>query len=268
MFNISQQGEKFSYETLALKGIPSIKTIWTYWDPIPPPEIIKKCINNWGTVGKCLDIRVLSNANITDYIPRSELDIIDKKSPNLANKSDFVGLYLLLKYGGTWIDASVFLQTPLFDWLPLDEFFCYHADRFSGDSLCLENFFIHSPKNNPVCRAWYNGLKKESADIKGFLKRINVKYPKLTESMGGNTEYLWAYVVCKVLLLENPELKKLVHSKSAENGPYLETVDMGWDAKKTCAKLELESCKNCKMTKLYNGTRKECNSTIVKEAFV
>lgn len=253
----------FSYETLVGEGYPSVKTIWTYWNSENPPEIIEKCIKNWNTVGKCQDIRVLNNKNITEYIPRSELDIIDKKSPNLANKSDFVGLYLLLKYGGTWIDASVFLHKPLFSWLPSDEFFCYRADRFSKDSLCMENFFIHAPKNHPVCRAWYDGLKQESVDINEFLKRIKSKYPNIDDSMGSNAEYLWAYLVGKTLLLENPELKQLVHSKSAEKGPYLESVKMDWDAKKICAKLEKGLCKNCNMTKLYNDTRNECSSKII-----
>jgi len=267
MVNITSSRVNFSYGTLVGEGAPSVKTIWTYWNSENPPEIIKKYIKNWKAVGKCKDIRVLNDKNVTDYIPQSELDIIDKKSPNLANKSDFIGLYLLLKYGGTWIDASVFLHKPLFSWLPIDDFFCYRADRFSGDSLCMENFFIHAPKNNDICRAWYNGLKKESTDIAGFLKRIKSKYPKINDSMGDNTEYLWAYLVGKTLLLENPELKKLVQSISAEKGPYLETVKMGWNAEKICAELENESCENCNMTKLYNGTRKECDSKIVKEEF-
>ena len=57
-------------------------------------------------------------------------------------------LYLLYKYGGVWIDGSVFLNKPLLDWLPTDKMFTYRADRFKDLVVCMETFFIYSPKNN------------------------------------------------------------------------------------------------------------------------
>tara|TARA_R110002074_G_scaffold388264_1_gene570828 strand:+ start:1233 stop:1361 length:129 start_codon:yes stop_codon:yes gene_type:complete len=38
--------------------------------------------------------------------------------------------------------------------------------------------------------------------------------------------------VGKELLLENPELKKIVHFISAEKGPHLDSVKMGWNDEK------------------------------------
>lgn len=242
---------------------PNIKTIWSYWEPSPPPKIIQKCIKNWKEIGKCDDVRLLNDKNINEYIPKSELDMIIKKSPNLANKSDFIGLYLLNKYGGTWIDASVFLHKPLFSWLKPGEFFVYKANRFSGDSFCMENFFIHSPKNHPICLAWYNKLKNVADNIDKFINDTKEKYPNITNRMK-HYRYLWAYIVGKVVLLENPKLLELINSKDAEEGPYLDSVRLNWDYKKICKLFKKKNyCQDCNMTKLWNETRKECDPDIV-----
>ncbi len=244
---------------------PTINTIWSYWEPFPPPEIIRKCIKNWDSVGKCKDIRILNDKSLKEYIPQTEIDIITKKSTSAANKSDFIGLYLIATYGGTWMDASIFLHKPLFSWLPIGEFFCYRADRFSKDTICMEMFFIHSPKGHPIAVHWYESLKKEADDIKGFIKRNKQKYPLFADGMGGNTEYLWPYLVGKIMLLENGDFKSLLTTKSAEKGPYIETVKNNWDPIKTCSILEKEQCKDCNMTKLFNGTRKACKAEIIKQ---
>ena len=244
---------------------PSIKTIWTYWEPWPPPEIVQKCYKNWHTLGECQDIRFLNPKNISKYIPKPEFDKISKAASNSAVKSDFIALYLLKTYGGTWVDASIYFHKPLFSWLPLGKFFCYQADRFSQDSFCMESFFIHSPKNHPIIDLWYKKLYQGAKDNTKFIKDVQKKYPKITENMGSNTMYLWVYVAGKVVLFEHPELKKMITSKKAEKGPWLESVKSGWDADKTCRILEKDGhCGNCNMTKLWNGPRKKCDDKIVR----
>ena len=253
------------FEIIHKDTSPTLKTVWTYWQPMPPPEIVQKCYHNWQTVGECDDVRFLNSDNITEYIPQSEYDKITKASPNLAHRSDFIGLYLLKTYGGTWMDASIYLHKPLFSWLPLGDFFCYQADRFSKDSFCMESFFIHTSKNHPIVDLWYKKLFTNKGDDNKFIKDAEKKYPKITRDMGSNTLYLWVYVAGKLVLLENPELKNIITSKKAEAGPWLESIKAGWDADKTCSILEKNGpCQNCNMTKLWNGPRKKCSLDIVK----
>ena len=75
------------------------------------PEVVKKCVD---TVNYWLSdkrIHILDESNIFDYIDLPDY-IIDKwRSGYISNTlfSDFIRLSILKKYGGMWIDATVYL---------------------------------------------------------------------------------------------------------------------------------------------------------------
>jgi len=238
--------------------------VWTYWEPSPPPEIVQKCYNNWKKMDD-LKINFLNPNNVTQYIPKTEYNRISKNSENLAVKSDFIGLYLLKTHGGVWIDGSVFLNKPLTEWLPPSKFFTYRADRFGKMGLCMETFFISSPKNHIIVHEWYNLLHNiiETPGKEKFIEFVNQKYPLLTDEM--DSDYLWVYVAGKFLLAEKPYLKKFLVTKSAEKGPWYESEKYGWDnIEQICEILEKNGpCNDCEMTKLHNGMRKKCSSNVV-----
>jgi len=239
--------------------------VWTYWEPQPSPKIVQKCYENWKEKGKLHNVNVLHPDNITEYIPKDEYDRICKNAENLAVKSDFISLYLLYKYGGVWIDGSVFLNKPLLDWLPRDKFFTYRADRFKDEVECMETFFIYSPKGNTIAKEWYDLLNKiaENEGKKEFLNKSKKEYPKITDSMPD--EYLWVYVVGKYLLLTKPELKDILHTESAEEGPWYECERNGWEnVEQICKELaKKEPCTKCAVTKIHNGMREKCGVEVV-----
>lgn len=250
------------------KIIPKITkdTVWTYWEPSPPPKLVQKCYKNWKDIGKLKDIRFLSPDNITDYIPNSEYKKICKGAENLAVKSDFISFYLLYNFGGTWMDASIFVSKPLFEWLPrTDKFFAYRADRFNEHVTCIETFFMYSPKNHILPKLWYELLLDISHNEgkKDFIKKCKHIYPDICSSMDAN--YLWVYIVGKYLLLKYPEIQNEIITISAEEGPWYESEEHGWDNTQTvCKKLKDEGvCANCFLTKLHNVLRDECGEEII-----
>ena len=237
-------------------------TVWTYWEPYPP-ALVKRCYKNWLQVGRLQDIRFLNSKNITQYIPEREWNKIDKLAENSAVKSDFIAMYLLHNYGGTWIDGSIFMRKPLFDWLPRgSQFFSFHADRFSDHTKCPETFFMWSPKGHILPKIWY----KELCEIAGgegkiaFIKRVKKEYPKISKNM--QEEYLWVYIVGKYILLKYPELAESITTASAEKGPWSESEKYGWENVKTiCKKMKEEGTEP--LTKLHNILRKNCSKDIV-----
>ena len=244
--------------------------IWTYWENIDknnkdPPKVVKRCYKNWKEKGKLNNINILNPDNIKKFIPEDEYNKICKNADNLAVKSDFISLYLLYKYGGVWIDGSIFLNKPLLEWLPIDKMFTYRADRFDNLVVCMETFFIYSPKNNIICKTWYDLLHKiaENEGIDGFIKKVNIEYPGINKSMPNN--YLWVYVVGKYLLLKNPDFINMLNTKSAEEGPWYECEKNGWEnVEQICKALsKKEPCSTCELTKLHNGLREKCGAEVV-----
>ena len=54
------------------------QTVWSYWDSPHQPLIIKKCIENWQSVGGFRDIRVLNKSTVSNWIPQSQLNYFTK----------------------------------------------------------------------------------------------------------------------------------------------------------------------------------------------
>ena len=191
---------------------------------------MKRCYRNWGTNGHLENINILTTDNITRYIPEKEYQEICSCAENLAVKSDFIGLYLLHRYGGLWIDAS--------------------------------------PINHPLPKKWYELLKRiaQNEGKTKFLERVNKEHPNISQSMDEN--YLWVYVAGKYLLIKNPELKNSLSTLSAEKGPSLESEKHGWDNHKiVCDSLLRKKCSkdniHCNVTKLHNILRDECQIDVI-----
>lgn len=239
--------------------------VWAYWEPNPPPNKVKKCYDNWKEVGKLRNINLLNPDNVTKYIPEDEYNRICKNADNLAVKSDFIGLYLLSRYGGVWIDSTVFLNKPLLEWLPKDKMFTYNADRFNEITTCMETFFMYSPKDNIIAKEWYK-LLHEIQETEGkdkFVKRVQKEYPDISGSMDAN--YLWVYVAGKYLLINNPDFKDHLNYKSAEKGPWYACEKYGWDnIEQICDDLKNKKpCELCEMTKLHRDLRENCDDDVI-----
>lgn len=97
------------------------KIIWTLWwqGYENAPEIIRYCLDNMKNLAKNngFDFYCLDQNTFTQYIQFPEYldDKIKKGNISIANISDIIRVSLLSKYGGTWIDSTVFIQ-PSFDW--------------------------------------------------------------------------------------------------------------------------------------------------------
>lgn len=223
-------------------------TVWTYWHTPMQPKIVQRCIRNWRNVGKMKDVRVLNAFTVHKYIPWSTLSRFSSMTSTEAHKSDLIRFYLLDTYGGVWIDASVFCNRPL-DWLP-EGFFCFRADRFSkNDVVCLENFFIKSPKGHPFLKRWMDQTITEFTDPD--YKTTNDKYRRI---IGKNGDYLVPYVAS--MKLDKPS-DLTIHS--AEEDPYYDTVRENWDPAKTCNNISYTT----KLVKLWNASRNACALTVV-----
>lgn len=91
--------------------------IWVMWwqGENKAPKIVKNCIKRLKEYSN--EVTVISKDNIYDYI-NIEKVILDKLEKNIITKthfSDIVRMKLLEKYGGYWIDSTVFLTDNIIE---------------------------------------------------------------------------------------------------------------------------------------------------------
>lgn len=169
------------------KTIPKI--IYTFWDsPESLPPIVEKSIDTWKKYCPDYEIRIL------DYENTKHMGIKHKDSH--ARYSDFVRLYVLAETGGIWIDASIFLQRPLDDWIkPGYDYTGYYAEFFDLTDLefpVIESWFMAAPKGSPFIRDWKNEFfrSNEYETMSEYTDELTSKYDVDPQLLHFNLPYL------------------------------------------------------------------------------
>jgi len=139
------------------------KTIWTCWfqgeDDSSIPALNQECIKKWRDLNPDWQVNVLSNKTIANYVP--EYFGILKKSKfkrNFPAKSDLLRLLLLNKYGGVWVDASVYPMDPLDSFLTSilnsSNFFTYRFKKRNHRRETVSWFLAVKHKNHYLITTW------------------------------------------------------------------------------------------------------------------
>jgi hypothetical protein len=138
-----------------------IKTIWILWFQgfENAPEVVKTCLKTWKKYNKDWDIIELDNSNLKDYIKIDEvIDNFNDKKISLTHQADIIRIYLLKKYGGIWVDSTLYCNRPLNEWIfyHIDSgFFAFNKCR--GDRL-QSSWFMYSEKNNLIVSIWLDKI--------------------------------------------------------------------------------------------------------------
>lgn len=132
-------------------------TIWITWFTglETAPDIVKVCVNSIYNNFPEKNIIFLSNDNINEYVEFPS-HILEKRNSGIitdAHFSDLLRLELLSVYGGTWIDATVYISSPDIpkSMLESDLFFFQNLKPGrDGDAIGLSSWFIHAKKGHPI----------------------------------------------------------------------------------------------------------------------
>ncbi|MCH5233968.1 MAG: hypothetical protein J1E16_01630 [Muribaculaceae bacterium] len=172
------------------------------------PEIIKKCLKSQRRLlGDKLI--VLDNSNLDNYIDKSQ-DIKEKWENGImsaAHYSDIVRLELLYKYGGYWLDATLFFTGPINHEIINSDFFMLSTSpKLLGHTL-VQNYFIRAKKGDPLLKMWkdllteYWSKENEAKDyyVSQYLFRLLVEnneyakylYDKMPKVSIDKSQILW-----------------------------------------------------------------------------
>ena len=100
---------------------------------------------------KGFNIIIINEANMLNYIkfPKYIIEKYQKGYMTPTHFSDLLRLELLIKYGGTWIDASVLITECTKEYFMKDLFFFQERNNFG----CVgSSWFITSEKRSPILR--------------------------------------------------------------------------------------------------------------------
>jgi Capsular polysaccharide synthesis protein len=133
------------------------RTIWCLWLQgwTNAPDLVRACVASWRQHNPGWTIRHLSYDSVKTCLP-SVLDlenIFDKDLPMDA-LSDVLRIELLNRFGGVWVDSTLYCLRPLDDWIPdamPSGFFAF--DRPSPDRM-LSSWFLAAESGSYLVEAW------------------------------------------------------------------------------------------------------------------
>lgn len=181
LHELSQEKEREGYKifSLWLQGIDNA------------PELIKKCISS--VKSKYKDNYILiEEANLKEYItvPSFIQAKWNKGQIGSAHYTDIVRLELLNKYGGFWMDATLFLTDKIPQSIYDEDFFMFMAAS-EYSYVFIQNYFIRSKEGNALLNLWLATL---------------YEYWKNEEEA---VDYFFAQYLFQLLVTNNPQAKRL-----------------------------------------------------------
>jgi hypothetical protein len=142
-----------------LKCRPLRKTVWLLWFQgwDRAPWLVQKVRQSWELLNPGWDIRLLSDANLDEYMPPHVMAILRRNDETMcaAARSDLVRLNLLANQGGVWADATMLCMVPLDEWVhdhvhPAG-FWMYHGrDKGAGPA----SWFMVSKRGSYIACTW------------------------------------------------------------------------------------------------------------------
>ena len=133
----------------ASAGAPDFRLpIWQYWHSGPDnaPDLVKGCMRSVKRHAGGRKVIVLDQTTLADYVSIPD-ELLKVQAIGMPQFADIVRLYLLARYGGIWVDATVFLSGPIPEDIGRQGFFAFERD---SDPYLLSNWFLAAMPGNAL----------------------------------------------------------------------------------------------------------------------
>ena len=182
--------------------------IWVFWwtGEETAPELVRACIHSIRLRANGHPVVVLDQNNYQSYVQIPE-HILEKHAAGRighAHFSDILRLSLLAKYGGAWIDATVFLSQPLPDVVFQNDF--YSLRQYDPDATY--------PSKSRWCTYFLAG--NSAFPLFGFVRDCLTEYWKKNNS---DIDYLLFDYVILLAYRRLPSVREAV-DRLPDNNPY------------------------------------------------
>lgn len=184
--------------------------IWVCWlqGEEKMPEVVKLCYKNLCNTLKDKTIVLISFDNLKDYIEIPSYIYKKYENENMlpAHFADIIRCGLLAKYGGMWIDSTIFVTDNIKQHLDIfdSKFYTHKLNRMSNEK-CYSayrwsTFLLGTKyKNNDVMSLMYEFLKE-------YWKKYNIAI-----------DYLFLDYIIGILYKNNSLIKNIINENEENN---------------------------------------------------
>jgi hypothetical protein len=183
---------------------------WMYWQPnvdSAQNDFVKQCYEHNKRVVHPKKIIMLNSTNEHIYVHPLLLSI----KPHLTIQcwSDVVRFWLLIHFGGVWIDASLILDgsnVKPHEWLDHAEGLFYYQ-KLEHNQYVLDNWLLATRKNLPFMRVWYKCfliIIKSGNDLPKAMPLLRSMLPSADQLINVNEDYLTMHEASKLALSLSP----------------------------------------------------------------
>ena len=158
LLSFDEKWKKQDYDHL-LKTTFSNK-VWICWfqGMENAPKLVQRCYQSVKENMPDRDIVIITSENMRDYVhfPDFIIEKWNKGQITYTHMTDLLRLELLIKYGGMWIDATVFCSgKDIPDYFFASELFFYQCLKpgRDGHSSYISSWLISAKTNNKILRA-------------------------------------------------------------------------------------------------------------------
>ena len=117
------------------------------------PDLVKMCYRSLLKHHPDKEIIVITEENFSDYVkfPQFILDKYNKGYISKTHFSDLLRLELLITYGGTWVDATLYFTDSIPDYILNSDFFLFQDfNEHNRGTKSISSWFISSCANNKL----------------------------------------------------------------------------------------------------------------------
>ena len=134
------------------------RKVWICWfqGMENAPDIVQKCYNSVQAHVIDREIVLITEKNYKDYVifPEYIQEKIDAGIISPTHMSDILRLELLLRYGGTWMDATILCTGKIPEYMLDSDLFLFQNLKPGLDGHCtsISNWFITSSQDNKILK--------------------------------------------------------------------------------------------------------------------
>ncbi len=168
--------DAISFSDAEDKGV----SIWVCWlqGLDHAPGIVKNCIHSIRHhKSDHMQVVLLTADNLSQYaqLPSYIVEKWEKGKICHAHFTDILRVYLMVRYGGFWIDATCMLTSPIPQEIVGQPVFLYRSHGDFSFTL-IQNCFLHSTPNHYIMSKWYAAMlaywKDENKPIHYFIHHL------------------------------------------------------------------------------------------------
>ena len=203
----------------------SSNIIWSIWwqGEENAPEVVKACFASIRRHCGKKNFKVITKENFRDYIqlPEHILKKLEAGLFSLTHLSDILRFYLLSRYGGMWIDATIFVNSEIPEEIfERDYYVIRHADNFYSYGVNRDRWIT------------YLQASKKNCILPSFGYDFLVEYWKDQNFL---IDYMLIDYAVELAYQNFPEVKNLLDSvplNNPENEGLRPLLNSAWDEKK------------------------------------